>query len=119
MLLLMFKLDDTLVAVPVHGGSGFAGLFVTSIFYSNPITGVQGLIYGHGALFYKQLVGVVVIVVYTTVTTFLVLFPLKYFNILRISAELESEGLDKRYLKEPAYPEIYAKGDTIFCPAML
>eukprot|EP00121_Abeoforma_whisleri_P016170 Awhi_evm1s14849 len=112
--LIKLKLDDSVNAAPVHLGSGAVGLLICALFYNDPVGDNNGVLQGgNGSLLYKQLVGFVVIAVFSAFTTFLVLYPFKYYGLIRASENLESNGFDKNYMKEPAYPEIYAKGDFI------
>ena len=99
-----FKLnaDDPVGAVAVHGANGVWGTLAVGLF-ANPnviggegdLTGVAGLFYGGGLkLLGVQMLGIVAIACWTTVTMIIVFSVIKKFNGLRVSREEEVIGLD-------------------------
>jgi len=113
------RIDDPVGAVSVHGICGIwgtlsLGLFATGQFGAPTPYGadtsadslVTGLFYGGG---WKQLVaqmtGSASILVATFGSSLAVMYLLKSFGILRISAERELAGIDVTEHGGPAYPE--------------
>ena len=94
---LKFKLnyDDSLDAFGVHGINGIWGALATGIFADPSVCGTAGLIYGNFHQFLVQIIGVVVVLAYTSFMTFLVV---KFTSILtkglRVTDEDELKGLD-------------------------
>ena len=93
--------DDPVGAVAVHGVNGIWGTLAVGLFATPIVAGeyvisdVAGLFYGGGAgLLGVQVIGLLAIIVWTTVTMSIVFFLLKKVNILRASAEDEILGLD-------------------------
>ena len=79
--------DDSLDAFGVHGIGGILGALLTGVFVSKEISGVDGS-------FLVQLKGVAVTVIYGFAASFLILFLIDKTLGLRVSEELEREGLD-------------------------
>ncbi len=90
------KIDDTLGVWPVHGIGGFIGVLLTGIFANVAInsTGNNGLLFGNPAQFGVQLLVVVMVSVYSFVVTFIIFRVLDRFIGVRVSPEVEREGLD-------------------------
>lgn len=93
------KIDDPVGAVAVHGVCGFWGVFAIGLFakYDDAFLGREdaGLIYGGGFdQLIMQLLMLLIIGVWVTVTTGIIFFVLKSTIGLRVSAEEEIEGLD-------------------------
>ena len=86
----VLKIDDPVGAVGVHGVNGALGTLLTGLFAKD-----QGLFYGHGAHFFLvQLLGVVCVIAWVTVTMTIVFFIIKHTIGLRVSEEEEIRGLD-------------------------
>ena len=88
--------DDALDCWGVHGIGGALGAMLTGVFASNKINSAA-----HGWLpdgnlhqMWLQFVDVAVVFVYCGVVTFLILAALKYTIGIRVSEEVEIEGLD-------------------------
>ena len=105
-LLLKLKIDDPLEAFAVHGACGafaviFVGLFATEEYvlqaYGTPWGKVEyGLFLGgSGALLGNQILEVVVITLWVSVTLGGFFFAMKQAGLLRSSAEEEALGLDE------------------------
>jgi len=107
-LLEKLKIDDPVGAVPVHLFSGIWGTLAVGLFASVPgNTGTTGLFYGGGAtLLISQLVGVVVIGLWTVATAALMFFAIKATIGLRVSKEEEEAGLDIGEHGMVAYPDL-------------
>jgi len=105
--------DDPVGAVSVHGTCGAWGVLSLGLFadgsYGDGWNGVQGtvrgLLYGAPSQFFAELIGVI--------TCFVVVFGLSYifFKILdalmgmRVSPEVELQGLDVPEMGAKGYPE--------------
>jgi Amt family ammonium transporter len=102
------KIDDPVGAVPVHLVCGIWGTLAVGLFASIPgNTGTTGLFFGGGAtLLISQLVGVLVVGLWTAVTAGTVFFLLKVTIGLRVSAAEEEAGLDIGEHGSVAYPDL-------------
>jgi Amt family ammonium transporter len=88
--------DDSLDAFGVHGVGGALGALLTGVFASSAINSI-----GHGALLDgnwaqvgKQLIGVLATFVYCGIGTFVLLKVVDVVVGLRVTREVEVEGLD-------------------------
>jgi Amt family ammonium transporter len=108
------RVDDPCGAFAVHGVAGIWGTLSLGLFatgdYGNPAYGAHGLFYGGGWEQLKsQMIGSLFVTVATLVVGLLVMFGVKALGILRISEDVEIEGLDihehgaPAYHNEPAY----------------
>ena len=86
----MFRYDDSLDAFGVHAVGGFTGALLTAVFANTDINPA-----GAGASVLKQLLGLVVVIGWSAVITFLILMVCKYTTGLRVTEEEEIEGLDQ------------------------
>ncbi|MBS1563641.1 MAG: ammonium transporter [Bacteroidetes bacterium] len=89
-------LDDTLDVFPCHGIGGMVGMLMTGIFATKAVNsaGNDGLAYGNAAFFFTQLKGLVIVVAYSFIVSFLIF---KFINLilpLRVSSDEEEAGLD-------------------------
>ncbi|KAK0599767.1 hypothetical protein LWI29_008411 [Acer saccharum] len=99
-----FKYDDPLEAAQLHGGCGswgviFTGLFATKRYVNEVYPGRPGRPYGlfmggGGRLLAAQIIQVVVIIGWVTVTMGPLFYLLKKINLLRISRDDEMAGMD-------------------------
>jgi Amt family ammonium transporter len=99
-----FGYDDSLDAFGVHGIGGIVGALLTGVFASDALGGV-GYVEGvtMGAQVFAQLKSVIVTLVYSGVVS-LILFKLIDLTIgLRVSEEVESQGLDLAEHGEEGY----------------
>lgn len=86
----VLKVDDPVGAVGVHGVNGALGTLLTGLLAKD-----SGLFYGHGAHFFLvQLLGVVCVIAWVTVTMVIVFTIIKHTIGLRVSEEEEIRGLD-------------------------
>ena len=89
-LLLKYKIDDPLDAFAVHGGCGIWGTFALGFFDIN-----EGVFYGgNGKQIGVQLMGIIVISLWTSFMSFCLFYLLSKFKLLRISKEEEIMGID-------------------------
>ncbi len=88
--------DDSLDAFGVHGVGGAVGAILTGVFASSAINslGSGGLIDGNWAQIGPQVLGVAVTFVYCGIATFVILKLVDVTIGLRVSREVEIEGLD-------------------------
>ena len=92
------KVDDPVGAVGVHGLCGATGTILTGLFayYNGNEVTKEGLFYGGGAhMLLVQILGVVSVIAWVSVTMFIVFMILKKTIGLRVSAAEEIMGLDK------------------------
>jgi Amt family ammonium transporter len=88
----MFRYDDSLDAFGVHGIGGFVGALLTAIFVDTTINTSDAAAH---ATVLKQLIGLVVVIGWSAVITFLILMVCKFTTGLRVTEEEEIEGLDQ------------------------
>ncbi len=93
----MLGYDDSLDAFGVHGIGGLIGALLTGVFATQAIKGGDapvGLIDGNAGQVLTQVYGVVGTVVWCAVVTFIILKVVDVIVGLRVSDEVEVEGLD-------------------------
>lgn len=101
--MLRVKIDDPLDAVAVHLGGGFWGVLSVPIF--NKESGIFYAADEHSfRLFGWNLLGVIVILAWSSVLAFILFIILRLTKQLRVSEEIELKGLDIPKHGEPAYP---------------
>lgn len=83
------KYDDSLDAFGVHGVGGLVGALLTGIFATTSVNALA-----EGANIGKQALGLVAVIIWSGVVTFLILMICKYTTGLRVTEEQEIEGLD-------------------------
>jgi Amt family ammonium transporter len=92
--------DDTLDVFPCHGVGGMTGMIMTALFASAAVNSVvlpeeQGLfITGDPTLFIKHLIALAIVVTYSLVGAYALLFITDKISPLRVTAEEEELGLD-------------------------
>lgn len=91
-----FGVDDTLDVFACHGMGGIVGALLTGVFATTEVNsaGANGLLYGNPGLLVTQLISVVAAAALAAVGTAAILYTLKTFMSLRVSAEEEAFGLD-------------------------
>lgn len=112
MALLAAKIDDPLEAFPIHGACGFWGVLASGLFNRKTLQAAAGfgeeywgLLYGGGIrLFLANLLGSLIIAVWTLALIGPVFVVMKAVGILRISAEEEIIGNDVSKHGGVAYP---------------
>jgi Amt family ammonium transporter len=90
----MLGVDDALDAFGVHGIGGIVGALLTGVFAIEQYGGTAGLIEGNAAQMINQVEGIVIIIVYDAIVSLIILKILDAIIGLRVSAEVEREGLD-------------------------
>ncbi|SMD07500.1 ammonium transporter [Pedobacter nyackensis] len=90
------SLDDTLDVFPCHGVGGIVGMLLTGVFATKTVNGagVDGLLYGNPAFFLTQLKGVVIVVIFSFVMSFVIFKLINLVQPIRVTSEEEEEGLD-------------------------
>ncbi len=83
--------DDTLDAFSVHGVGGILGALLVGVFCFTP---VQGVLWGNWSQLGKQLVGVGVSIVFAAVGTFVLAALVRAVFGLRVTEQVERDGLD-------------------------
>lgn len=98
-------IDDALDVFAVHGVGGIWGSIATGIFAKASINGIgaDGLLYGGGSQFVKQVVTVAVVVVFAAVVSFVLLKIVDAVIGLRVPEQEEVLGLDTTTHGELAY----------------
>ncbi|KAL7611988.1 ammonium transporter 1 member 2 [Lactuca sativa] len=97
-----FKYDDPLEAAQLHGGCGSWGLLFTGLFakkqYVHEVYATgrpYGLLMGGGGkLLAAQIIQILVIIGWVSVTMAPLFYALKKLNLLRVSTEDEMQGMD-------------------------
>ncbi|GAB6037322.1 ammonium transporter [Fundidesulfovibrio butyratiphilus] len=107
------KIDDPVGAISVHGVNGAWGVLSLGLFadgvYGDGWNGVDGtvtgLFYGDGGQFVAQCVGVLTNFVFIFVIFYVFFKVLNMFVKMRVSPEIEREGLDLEEVGVFAYPD--------------
>ena len=88
-----------------HGVGGLVGSLCLGIFASTAVNpgGVDGLLSGNGSQLLSQVIGVVVVGVYTFVISWVLFKAIDSFVGMRVTEEAEVEGLDSTEHSETAY----------------
>jgi Amt family ammonium transporter len=89
-----FGYDDALDAFGVHAVGGATGAILTGVFAVAAYGGTAGLIEGNPGQLLNQVIGVVCVFVYDVVVTLIILKLVDMTIGLRVSEEVEREGLD-------------------------
>src|SRR5271163_1075220 len=90
----MFGYDDALDCFGVHGVGGMIGAFLTGVFAVQQYGGTAGLIEGNPGQVINQCIGIVTVIVYDAIVTVIILAIIKAVIGLRVSDEVERDGLD-------------------------
>ena len=86
--------DDSLDAFGVHGVGGIVGAILTGVFAVEAVGGTPGLIEGNAAQVWIQIEGIAATVIYSGIASFVLLKIIDAVIGLRVSKEVEIEGLD-------------------------
>ncbi len=102
-----FKIDDSLDVFPVHGVGGILGTLLAGVFASAELGVFSGQGYAEGMAMLAQLkvqfIGVVSVLIYTAVITYVILKLVDMMVGLRVDAEQETYGLDLSQHDERGY----------------
>lgn len=101
------KWDDALDVWGVHGIGGVIGTILLGVFASTAVNGAgaDGLLFGGGDFFFKELVAVVAAAAYAFIFTYIMLIVINLFVRVRVTKEEEIIGLDASIHGEQAYDE--------------
>ena len=100
----VFKIDDPVGAISVHGTCGLWGLLAVGIF-ANGNNGTSGLIAGDTAQIVTQLISMAVVLVWALGAGFILFYALKFTMGVRVTEAEELEGVDASEHGLAAYPE--------------
>jgi ammonium transporter, Amt family len=95
--------DDALDVWGVHGVGGALGIVLTGVFASAAVNGVSGLVEGNLNQFVVQVLAMAITATYSFLVTLGILKVLNLFEPVRVSAEVEAQGLDEIQHGETAY----------------
>jgi Amt family ammonium transporter len=90
----MLGADDALDCFGVHGVGGLVGALLTGVFAISEYGGTSGLIEGNAAQMINQVQGIVIVFVYDAIVCLVLLKIIDAVIGLRVSDEVEREGLD-------------------------
>ena len=86
--------DDALDVFGVHAVGGIVGAILTGVFAVEAIGGTAGLLEGNAGQVFTQIYGIVATIVWTAVASFVILKVIDMIIGIRVSKEVEVEGLD-------------------------
>ena len=91
-----FHIDDTLDVFSCHGIGGFVGTMLTGLFAQSSVNvkAVNGAFYGYPMQLCYQLLGAVVVTVYSAACTAAILLPMHFTIGIRIARVDQVRGLD-------------------------
>ncbi len=87
-------IDDALDTFGVHAVGGIVGALLTGVFAINEYGGTSGLIEGNAAQLLNQVEGVLIVIIYDVVVSLILLKAIDAMIGLRVTADVEREGLD-------------------------
>jgi len=90
----MFGYDDALDCFGVHAVGGIAGALLTGVFAVEAYGGTAGLLEGNAGQLINQVKGVVIVIIYDAIVSLIILKVVDALVGLRVSPEIEREGLD-------------------------
>jgi Amt family ammonium transporter len=90
----MFGYDDSLDAFGVHGVGGIVGALLTGVFAVEQYGGTAGLLEGNAMQVINQAEGIVIVIVYDAIVSLIILKIVDIMIGLRVTEEIEREGLD-------------------------
>ena len=90
----MFGYDDALDAFGVHAVGGASGAILTGVFAISEYGGTSGLIEGNAGQVLNQIIGVGIVFVYDVIVSLIILKIIDLVIGLRVSEEVERDGLD-------------------------
>ena len=89
-----FGYDDALDVFGVHAVGGATGALLTGVFAVEQYGGTAGLIEGNPGQVLTQIIGVAAVFVYDAVVTLIILWLVNLVIGLRVTEDVEREGLD-------------------------
>ncbi len=90
------KLDDTLDVFPCHGVGGMVGMLMTGVFATTAVNsaGNMGGFYGNWDFFLTQLKGMLIVVAYSFIVSYVIFKVINLVQPIRVTSEEEELGLD-------------------------
>ena len=98
-----YNFDDSLDVVAVHLVGGIVGALLLGLFAEAAIGGVDGLFFGEPGQFVRQVVSVLIAIVWSGVLTYVLAVILDRTIGLRVSEDEERRGLDLALHEEQGY----------------
>jgi Amt family ammonium transporter len=100
-----FGYDDSLDVVGVHLAGGIVGSVLLGVFAQSSVNEFvpDGLLFGGGAFFIKQVVAVLAVMAFTFVASYILARIVKALVGLRVDENQETEGLDISLHEERGY----------------
>jgi Amt family ammonium transporter len=89
-----FGYDDALDCFGVHAVGGIIGALLTGVFAISEYSGSSGLIEGNPGQVVNQVIGIATVIVYDGVVSFIILKIIDVVIGLRVTDEVERDGLD-------------------------
>ena len=116
------KVDDPVGAVAVHGACGLWGVISLGLFadgtygdgFNGVSGGVKGLFYGDAGQFAAQVVDAVVLVAWCSLACYAFFKIMDKTMGMRVSAEVEIQGLDLPLMGALAYPDFLEAQGSVF-----
>ena len=101
------KWDDALDVWGVHGVGGVLGTILLGIFASKAVNaaGSDGLVFGGSDFFIKEVIAVLGTALFAFLFTYVMLVIINYITPVKVSENVEKEGLDAAVHGEKAYDE--------------
>ncbi len=99
-----FKIDDSLDVLAVHGVGGALGIMLTAVFADATLGGIglaEGRSMGDQAMI--QFTGLIAVLIWSVVVSFVIIKIVQAVVGLRVSAEIEEQGLDVNIHGERGY----------------
>jgi ammonium transporter, Amt family len=90
----VFGYDDALDAFGVHAVGGAAGALLTGVFAVQQYGGTAGLLEGNPGQVLNQAIGIGIVFIYDCVVTLIILKIVDIFIGLRVTKDVERDGLD-------------------------
>jgi len=90
----IFSYDDALDCFGIHAVGGIVGALLTGVFAVEQYGGTAGGLEGNVGKFFNQCIGVAIVFVYDAVASLIILSVVKMFVGLRVTENIEREGLD-------------------------
>lgn len=98
-----FNFDDSLDVVAVHMVGGIVGALLLGLFAEAAIGGVDGAFFGAAEQFLRQVISIVIAVVFSFVATYVIAIIIDRTMGLRVSEDEERRGLDITLHEEQGY----------------
>jgi Amt family ammonium transporter len=90
----LLGIDDALDCFGVHALGGIVGALLTGVFAVSAYGGTGGLVEGNAGQVFNQLAGVLIVFIYDAVVSLILLKIIDAVIGLRVTPEIEREGLD-------------------------